>query len=59
MLNKSDYLILASAVISMIFSVYLWFSGYKDEGVFVGLWVPSLLSLGSFIKTSLGRNGNG
>lgn len=37
---------------SFLFSVYLWFSGNKPEGAFVGLWVPSILSFGTLI---LGR----
>ena len=39
------------AFISFVFSVTLWFSGYKDEGLFVGVWVPSILSLGNFINS--------
>ena len=31
------------AFISFLFSVTLWFAGYKDEGVFVGIWVTSIL----------------
>ena len=38
-----------TAFVSLVFSVTLWFSGHKDQGVFVGLWVPSILSLGAFI----------
>jgi len=41
---------------SFLLSVYLWFSGNKDEGVFVGLWVPSILSFGTLI---LGRHSCG
>lgn len=41
-----------AAGFSFLFSVYLWFSGSKQEGVFVGLWVPSILSFGTLI---LGR----
>ena len=37
---------------SFFFSVYLWFSGSKPEGAFVGLWVPSILSFGTLL---LGR----
>jgi hypothetical protein len=37
---------------SFLFSVYLWFSGNRQEGLFVGLWVPSILSFGTLI---LGR----
>ena len=27
------------AFISFLYSVTLWFSGYKLEGIFVGIWV--------------------
>jgi hypothetical protein len=39
------------AFISFLFSVTLWFSGYKDEGLFVGIWVPSILGLANFFNT--------
>ena len=39
------------AFISFLFSVTLWFTGYKDEGVFVGIWVPSILGLANFFNT--------
>ena len=42
--------ILLAAFISFILSVSLWFSGYKDEGMFVGIWVPSILSLGALLE---------
>jgi hypothetical protein len=29
--------------------VALWFSGSKEQGLFVGLWVPSILSLGALL----------
>jgi hypothetical protein len=48
-LLRSKILVLLAAGLSFLFSVYLWFSGYKDEGMFVGLWVPTILSLGAFI----------
>lgn len=47
---KIGFVIAAGA--SFLFSVYLWFSGSKQEGAFVGLWVPSILSFGTLI---LGR----
>lgn len=45
-----------AAGVSFLLSVYLWFSGYKDQGVFVGIWVPSILSFGTLI---LGSKSNG
>ena len=43
----SRILILAAALISFVLSVSLWFSGNELQGIFVGLWVPSILALGS------------
>ncbi len=43
-------LFLAAASISFFFSVILWFFVNKDYGVFVGLWVPSILSLGALVR---------
>ncbi len=45
---------LVAAGLSFLLSVYLWFSGQKNEGVFVGLWVPSILTLGALLL--VGRN---
>ena len=32
------------AFLSFLYSVSLWFSGMKLEGIFVGIWVPSILA---------------
>jgi hypothetical protein len=40
--------ILLAAFLSFLLSVYLWFYGSKEQGLFVGLWVPSILSFGAF-----------
>ncbi len=39
--------ILIAAFVSFLLSVTLWFRGNSDQGMFVGLWVPSILSFGS------------
>ena len=36
--------------LSFLYSVSLWFSGYKLEGVFVGIWVPSILAFAICIR---------
>jgi hypothetical protein len=51
MIRKSDFLIVIAAFISFLLSVSLWFSGDKNAGVFVGIWVPSILSFGTYLKT--------
>lgn len=48
--------ILLAAFISFVLSVYLWFSGSKDQAVFVGLWVPSILSFGALVFAGMGQN---
>ncbi len=50
MLKVSDFLILAAVAISFIFSVYLWFMVDKLAGVFVGIWVPSIIGIGIYFK---------
>jgi ABC-type multidrug transport system permease subunit len=50
-----DYLLLAAAFASFVFSVVLWFSGLRDQGLFVGIWVPSILAFGGYVKTSIRR----
>jgi len=52
---KSKLLFVGAAGISFVFSVSLWFSGHREEGLFVGLWVPSILSLGALLFASLQR----
>ncbi|MGD2027970.1 MAG: hypothetical protein PVI99_09150 [Anaerolineales bacterium] len=44
--------ILIAAFLALVLSVYLWFSGSKEQGLFVGIWVPSILSFGTFIFSS-------
>ncbi len=51
-LDRSDKFVVAAAFISFVFSVTLWFGilgeGNRDTAIFVGLWVPSILSLGLY-----------
>lgn len=54
---KSKLLFVGAAGISFVFSVSLWFSGHREEGLFVGLWVPSILSLGALMFSSIKRPG--
>jgi hypothetical protein len=48
-LNVIKGSILLAAALSFLLSIYLWFSGSKDQGLFVGIWVPSILSFGALI----------
>ncbi len=46
---KSMFLL--AGLLSLVLSVTLWFSGYREEGLFVGLWVPAVHSLGTLVLT--------
>ncbi|HSL65213.1 MAG TPA: hypothetical protein VK874_11195 [Gaiellaceae bacterium] len=42
-------LFLLGAFVSFVLSVWLYFGGNEEQGIFVGLWVPSILSLGTLV----------
>ncbi len=48
-------LFLLAAGLSFLLSIGLWFTDNRDEGVFVGLWVPSILAAGAFWMTAVVR----
>ncbi len=45
MFQKIDYFFLVAAFASFVASVSLWFLVNREYGVYVGLWVPSILAL--------------
>ncbi len=42
-------LFFAAAGISLLLSVYFYFTGDPQRGIFVGIWVPSILSAGNLL----------
>ena len=44
---RAAIIIVAAAFVSFVLSVTLWFTGNHEQGIFVGLWVPSILSFGA------------
>jgi len=46
--HLSNALFGVAALASFALSVALWFTGSEEQGIFVGLWVPSILALGAF-----------
>ena len=53
--SKPKALFLLAAGLSFVMSVSLFFTGSREQGIFVGIWVPSILSAGALL---LGRNGH-
>ena len=45
--RRAASVILLAAFASFLLSVWLWFTGNREQGLYVGLWVPSILSFGS------------
>jgi len=39
--TSGDILLLVAALLSLVFSEIMWFTGNKEHALFVGLWVPS------------------
>ncbi len=45
--RRAGITILCAAFVSFLLSITLWFTGSHEQGLYVGLWVPSILSFGS------------
>ena len=52
MFRLSDLFIFLAVAIAFALSSYLWFNGYREQGVFTALWVPSILCFGIYTKVS-------
>jgi hypothetical protein len=48
--TTTDKLMFISALASLVFSEVLFFQGEKQEAIFLGLWVPSILAFGIYLK---------
>ena len=49
-ISPTDALMMVSALASLIFSEVLWFKGEAQAALFIGLWVPSILAFGIYLK---------
>lgn len=45
-----DKLLFVAALLSLIFAEVLYFQGNKADGTFIGLWAPSILAFGIYLK---------
>lgn len=46
----TDKLLFVSAILSLVYSEILFFNGNPDQAIFIGLWVPSILAFGIYLK---------
>ncbi len=49
LISRPKALFLLAATVSFLLSVGLFFSGDHERGIFVGIWVPSILSAGALL----------
>jgi len=43
-------LVLSSTVMSIVLSIYLFATGKRETGIFIGLWAPTITALGIYAK---------
>ena len=53
-----DKLLFTSALLSLIYSEISFFIGNPNQAIFVGLWVPSILGFGIYLKLIKNDNVN-
>ncbi len=51
---RATMAILVAAFASFVLSIVLWFTGSENQGIFVGLWVPSILAFGAVALLMVG-----
>lgn len=49
--HKTKIVFMVAAFVSFLLSVGLWFLVDRELGLFVGLWVPAIHSLGTLVLT--------
>lgn len=54
-LMRIKLIFMGAGFFSLALSVGLWFSGNKLQGIYVGLWVPGVQSLGALLLAGESR----
>lgn len=56
--SLTDKLLFVAAFLSLIFSKIIFLNGHILESIFVGIWVPTILCFGIYLKL-IGAKKNG
>jgi hypothetical protein len=54
--TTTDKLLFIAAFLSLIFSEILYFKEEVNAAIFIGLWVPSILAFGIYLKLLNNKN---
>jgi hypothetical protein len=46
----ADKFLFIAAFLSLVFSEILYFKGEANAAIFIGIWVPSILAFGIYLK---------
>ena len=55
-ISRAKALFMLAAGLSFLMSVSLFFTGDRERGIYVGLWVPSILAAGALLLGKEERN---
>ena len=50
MFRTFDVMVLISTLLTFLYSLFHWFNGNQEAGLFVGIWVVIVLGLGIYFK---------
>lgn len=53
-LLRIKLLFVLAGLLSMALSVSLYFSGHEQQGIYTGIWVPSIFSMGALMLAGEG-----
>ena len=48
--TSSDKILFVAALMSLLYSESLYFLGKPDDAIFIGIWVPSILAFGIYLR---------
>lgn len=48
-------LVYGSSILSIVVATYMFAIGKRDTAIFIGLWAPTVLGLGTFFNTETPR----
>jgi hypothetical protein len=57
--STADLVTLVLTLVSIVLSQIIYYSGKKELGIFIGLWAPTFVGLGTLVKQTFAKPGEG